>query len=185
MLRYDSCHPCRKVHSLPYSQMLRAKRIVDNESVLPGAMREMSQGFRERGYPQKVINEHKEKVLDIDRGTLLHRRRVNKSSSRLPFISTYNDLSPKISRILNKHWPIMRPIIYSSFPEIEEFKAPPLMSYRRSRNLNNHLMKSEVQKNACTTQKYIHTPKMGSFPCLGCVNCRLMNKGSSFQLPDM
>lgn len=67
------------VQSLPFSQMLRAKRIVEGEPALEGALAGMAQSFqdRDRGYPQKkeIIEEHKERVLELDRGTLLQKRR--------------------------------------------------------------------------------------------------------------
>lgn len=105
---------------------------------------------------------------------------MDRSSSRLPFIYTYNDLSPNISRILNNHWSVLK----NSFPEVEEFKAPPLMSYRRTRNVKDLLVKSEVRKDMGSVQTYICPPKMGCFPCLGCVNCKLIKKGSSIQHPN-
>lgn len=58
------------------------------------------------------------------------------------------------------------------------------MSYRRPRNLKDQLVRTEIRKDMGPIQTFLHPPpKMGSFPCLGCVNCRLMKKGSSFQHP--
>lgn len=55
------------VQSLPFSQMLRAKRIVEGEPALEGALAGMAQSFRDRGYPQKkeIIEEHKRESFRI------------------------------------------------------------------------------------------------------------------------
>lgn len=39
------------VKALPFSQMLRARRIVENESHIKETLTEMEKGFLERGYP--------------------------------------------------------------------------------------------------------------------------------------
>lgn len=62
LLRYDSCHPWRMEHSLPFSQMLWAKRIVDKEPALEETLVRMKENFRDRGYPQKIIDQHRERV---------------------------------------------------------------------------------------------------------------------------
>lgn len=70
LLKFDSCHQRRMVHSLPYSQMLRAKRVVNDESDLDLTLLRMAEDFRERGYPQHLININKENVYGSDRKTL-------------------------------------------------------------------------------------------------------------------
>lgn len=95
-------------------------------------------------------------------------------------MSTYHDNSPNISKILNKHWNV----ISRSFPHIDELSSPPLMSYRRSENLRDLLVKTEVRGSIGPKQTFIRPQKYGSFPCLGCVNCKLILKGSSFEHPQ-
>lgn len=58
------------------------------------------------------------------------------------FVSTYNDLSSKVSNILGKHWPILK----STFSSIPEFQNPPLMAYCRSKNLKDLLVKNDIGK---------------------------------------
>lgn len=62
LLTFDSCHPRKMSKSLPYSQMLRVRRIVTNEEDLEGTLEQMVTGFRERGYPHYLAEEHKQKV---------------------------------------------------------------------------------------------------------------------------
>lgn len=46
---------------------------------------------------------------------------------RVPFVTTSNEASPHISRIVNKHW------------GITDFQIAPMMSYRRFPNLKGTL----------------------------------------------
>lgn len=56
LLRFDSCHPHKMNQSLPYSQMLHARRIVDDEAKIDGTLTEIVQNFQQRGFPQDLIS---------------------------------------------------------------------------------------------------------------------------------
>lgn len=126
----------------------------------------MRQEFRSRGYPQNLINQHKERVMEKDRVELLQRPNRVKELKRIPFVMTYNDLSPTIGKIIRKHWPIMS----QSYPQVSEFKSSPLLSYRRPPSLKDKLVKSEVRCEQMGGQQFLRTQKMGSYPCLNCIN---------------
>lgn len=168
------------IKSLPYSQLLRARRIVSQENEVEETLTTMATGFQHRGYPQFLVDEHKNKVLNSNRMSLLQQSKKAKMLARIPFVSTYNDLSPKIARVISKHWALVR----DSYPQIKEFKQPPLMSYRRSKNLKDVLVRSAIQPTRVMTKSYIRPPKLGSYPCLGCINCKIMLKGDSFTHPS-
>lgn len=51
LLRYNSAHPRNMIKSLPYSQLLRVKRIVSNLGELQPALNDMENKFLQRGYP--------------------------------------------------------------------------------------------------------------------------------------
>lgn len=51
LLKFDSCHPRKMVRALPYSQMLRAKRVEAKVDSLENALDLMTNNFRDRGYP--------------------------------------------------------------------------------------------------------------------------------------
>lgn len=59
----------------------------------------------------------------------------------------------------------------------------PLMSYKRRRNLQDILVRSEISVEQKETQRFLHPWKMVSFPCIHCINCKLMTKGSEFVHP--
>lgn len=87
LLKYDSCHPRRMVHSLPFSQMLWTRRIVESSTHIGETLSVMTQGFRERGYPQELINKHIQRVLECDRQQLLRQKKSTKSFTWVPFVS--------------------------------------------------------------------------------------------------
>lgn len=182
LLQFDSAHPRRMVESLPYSQLLRVKRITSSDNILNTALTEMGDKFRQRGYPKNLISSHMEKIRGLDRSTIL---KQSKSPSRpeklkrIPFVSTFSEASSHIAKIIRKHWSI----ITCSYPNIDEFHIPPLMSYRRSANLKDRLVKSCVPGPMKGQQRYIGKPKLGGFPCLNCISCPLMQKGDTFTHP--
>lgn len=58
------------------------------------------------------------------------------------------------------------------------------MSYRRARNLKDQLVKSEIQKTTVPREGFLGRPRVGSFPCLSCINCKWMQKGNTFVHPS-
>lgn len=78
LLKLDSCHPRRMVHSLPYGQMLQEKRIVSRNSETDEMLNTMAKGFCDKGYPQRLVDSHKLKVLGWDRQQLLKQKKTQK-----------------------------------------------------------------------------------------------------------
>lgn len=91
----------------------------------------------------------------------------------------FKDLSTEIGDIVRRHWSILS----NGLEIIPAFRNPPIMSYKRAMNLKDKLVKSEVGILARSTQNFFGRPSLGSYPCLGCVNCKLMHKGSQFVHP--
>lgn len=63
---------------------------------------------------------------------------------------------------------------------IDEFREPPLLSYKRSPSLRDKLVKSDVGPRNKTGQMFFGPPKAGNFPCLGCASCNNMLRGDEF-----
>lgn len=122
VLRFDSCHPRKMIQALLFSQMLRARRIVSDEDKIHNTLEVMSSDFLQRGYPEHLVTTHRNGVSSMPRYFMLHNQSSKQLSKRIPIVSTYKILSPKVSNILNKYWPILG----RSFKNIEEFQQPPL-----------------------------------------------------------
>lgn len=67
LLQFKSQHPRGMVESLPYNQLLRIKRIVEDPQKYNRRKFEMGSQFLDRGYPKKFIEKHIQKVDETER----------------------------------------------------------------------------------------------------------------------
>ncbi|XP_056425783.1 uncharacterized protein LOC130367391 [Hyla sarda] len=130
--------------------------------------------LRQRGYPHELLERQRRRVTIGRDG----QGPIRTQSRRIAFVSTYNDLSPMIAKVLRKHWHLL-----SGYENVPEFVLPPLMSYRRTTNLRDKLVVADISKKTGGTQKYISVDRKGCFPCRVCVNCKYLVKGEKFQHP--
>ena len=101
---------------------------------------EMKEYFRARGYPDNLVNNDLRKVPTV-RSTLLTSTPTSHNDStntKVPLVLTYNPFNVGTRRILLDNFNIL-----SSDPETRRiFPEPPLVSYRRERNLSDILVHS-------------------------------------------
>ena len=130
-----------------FSQALRLKRICSDETEYLQNCNKMQENFIKRGYSKQLITQKIEQANTKSRtDTLTYKTR--KSSNRIPLVTTFNPTLPHIGSILKSRWNILhiKPDIKESFPE------PPIISYKRSKNLrdmigNNNIVNSKVPRN--------------------------------------
>lgn len=134
--------------SLPYSQLLRVKRIVEDPERIPMRLNQMCNKFQRRGYPYTLIESQRNKVDEIDRSTLLMQKEVKTKNKRLTFVSTYNTLSTQINNIIKREWRILG----DTLPSIPEFRNPPRMAFKRARNLKDNLCRADIGPEKKPTQ---------------------------------
>ncbi|CAJ0965680.1 unnamed protein product [Ranitomeya imitator] len=183
LLLYDSQHPCSMKRSIPLSQLLRVRRIVRDEDTVDTTIDQLIKKFLNRGYPKRLLEQTKKKVMEKDRLQLICREsygRNKRTLNRVPFVSTYSEESREISNIIKKHWTMLGRCL----PNVPEFKMPPLYSYKRSRNIKDIIIRSDIGPKRKDTQRYLTGSKRnGCFPCLNCINCTYMVKGPTFVHP--
>lgn len=86
------------VRSLPYSQLLKVKKIVTTDTKDEEALQNMSHNFVERGYRRQLVNKHVDRVRHIDRQEILAGSiRPHRQLNRVPFVST---LAKQVPRLL-------------------------------------------------------------------------------------
>ncbi|CAJ0936993.1 unnamed protein product [Ranitomeya imitator] len=179
LLHFSSEHPRRMVESLPWSQLLRVRRIVSNDTLVDKRLDEMCLKFLARGYPGTDLAGFKARALSKERVELLGPRVRALTDKRIPFITAYNSLSNQISGVIRRHWPLLS----LGHANIQEFQLPPLLSYRRNRNLKDELVVSDIGSSKRELQTTFGRPSLGNFPCLNCACCNNMVKGASFYHP--
>lgn len=160
---------------MPFSQLLRIKHKVDDPVKYNVRKEEMGKTFLDTGYPKRLVQEHTHKMDELDWSTILQKKTLIRKQDRIPFISTYDQSSTYIAKIMGKHWNIMR----KYYEKIKIFNDLPLLSLRGSSNLKDRLVKTDMSPKFGN-----YGGRLGCFPCMACDNCSLLIKGPIFKHPN-
>ncbi|OCT55735.1 hypothetical protein XELAEV_18004486mg, partial [Xenopus laevis] len=95
---------------------------------------------------------------------------------RIPFVTDYNRQYQSISNTLRRHWHILQ----RAYPHIDEFIAPPIVSYRRGRTIGKMVTSAQVKKKIDT---FFGKRATGMSPCYNCNQCPFVYKGKDFIHP--
>ena len=138
-LHYTSFHPRHCKQAIPYSQFLRLRRICSNDVDFSEKAEEMLTFFKQRGYPEPQLHNDLQRVTTISRDEALSPARLNVTNvDRVPLVLTYHPLNTVTRKILLENFNIL-----STDPETRGiFPEPPLVSYRRDKNLRDFLVHS-------------------------------------------
>lgn len=170
-LQYTSFHPPNLLCNLPYSQVLRAKRICSESEAFERNVEQLHKRYQDRGYPKEVVNAAVNRARGIPRQTLLEYS-VKKDKSRHVFVSTFSTSSGSIRRSIRNRWELLQN--ESDFTGM--FNDKPLFAYKRSQNLKELISKvsssTDIQKHKGTRQ------------CLNCINCNNVIGGNKLQHPQ-
>lgn len=173
-LQYSSYHPPALKQSLPYSQLSRVKRICASQDSFETHAKNLCDSFKDRGYKNLLLQQHLNRVRQIQRTDLLQPKHKYPVPQSLALVSTYSPISEPLKHIVRKHWHILE-----TDPQIAScFTSPPRHFFKRSPNLRDVLVKT----NLSTTRTHFlsHIPN-GNFPCHNCVHCYAMIKGHMFK----
>lgn len=152
-LFFTSGHPTHVMRSIPFSQGLRYRRIIDDDTVLEKELGNLANLFALRGYPKPLLNDTFSKVKDITRdSTLLYKdvlskrasfTRFLKGKSFLPLIITYNNcfVNNDLRCFLNGIW---SELISSSILLTNVFSTEsPQIVYKRGCTIGNLLISTK------------------------------------------
>ncbi|XP_071177436.1 uncharacterized protein [Mytilus edulis] len=166
-----SCHPKHCSRSIPYSQAIRLKRICSSESKLNYRLGQLKTQLKSRGYKTQNITDAFDKAKEKDRASLMEYKDKTTRADRIPFVVTFHPDLTNISSSIRKHWRLIEND--SSLKEI--FPSPPVIAYRRPKNLKDILVTSKVKKH--------ETSKFGCYKQCGrrnCKCCKAANTDHSF-----
>jgi len=133
---------------LAYGLGLRLKKICQKESDFKKQRNGLKHKLRQRGYSGKMIERQLMKVDSMDRKELLakdSRRRgvkASKNNDRTPLVLTFSHLLPDVHKIVRKHIGTL----HQSEKMQEIFKDPPIVAFRRDRNLCDSLVHGKTNK---------------------------------------
>ena len=165
----SSCHPSHVCDSIPYSLALRIVRICSTIAAREVRFSELKEMLLAREYSAGVINAAISRARNIPREEALRKVFREKNSDRPVLTIQYHPALPSISRIINRHWRSMTldPHMKSIFPK------PPLVAYRKQKNLKEYLIRSKVPP-------LISRPKRilpGMKKCNRCTYCSYIQTG--------
>lgn len=173
LLQYGSNHPKRRVDSLLWSQLLRIRLVVSQETAIDERLDEICSKFI------STVQGYRKIACEINRNTLLKNIQRKEVPKRIQFVTTYGPDSGRVANIVRRKWHILQ----RGCPTVEEYNNPPFMSYRRAPCLKDHLVKSDIGSFK-SSRRWFGPMKMGNFPCLGWACCNHMVRGHTFGHPQ-
>jgi hypothetical protein len=138
-LSYNSSHPPRCKNSIPYSQLLRLRRICSDDDDYCTKAEEMKAFFIQRGYPRHVLEAALERVSRLSSTTKI----PDSNNTRIPLVITYHPINSKVVRILMDNFKLLQQCKDTK----DIFKDSPLVAYRRDKNLTDILVHSAEPTN--------------------------------------
>ena len=152
-LLYSSSHPSHVKNSIPFSQFLRLRRLCIDDSDFSHKSESLCQFFEKRGYPASIVQAG-------------HHR-----AQRIPFTLTFHPHNHSVKSIILKNFKLLQ-----NDPETATiFSQPPLISFKRDKNIGNFLVRSSFRTN----------DQPGTFKCARarCKTCPFIHNASKISGP--
>ncbi|KAJ8046455.1 hypothetical protein HOLleu_05127 [Holothuria leucospilota] len=153
-LMYPSNHPRSCTNSIPFSQLLRARRICSDDQDFAKVSKQIISFFEQRQYPQRVLSNALKRIQGIDRASALAPKTDHTPTRRIPLVLSFHpSVTPIVCAIYRnvetlRHYPFTR----------DHFPEPPITAFRIEKNISKHLVRAS-QPQAVVP----NTP--GTFPC--------------------
>ena len=139
-LLYSSSHPSHVKNSIPYSQFLRLRLLCSDDSEFSLKSEEMCNLFNKRGYPASVVEAGHHRAQQIDRQSALQTSQRD-NNDRIPFTLTFHPQNHAVKSIILKNFKLLQ-----NDPDTGRiFSQPPLISFKRDKNIGNFLVRSVFQ----------------------------------------
>jgi Reverse transcriptase (RNA-dependent DNA polymerase) len=141
-LNFFSNHPPHTKKSIPFSQLLRLKRIISETSNLNFEINHMINNFRNRNYPECILREAVLRLTFIDRESLLIYKNKPKTD-KLILILTYENKYDKnniLRRTFHKLW---KEFISENPYLFNCFKTKPIIAFRNAKNIKKTVTSSK------------------------------------------
>jgi len=152
-------HPSHVKNSIPYSQFLRLRRLCSDDSDFSLKSEEMCNFFNKRGYPASLVQAGHHCAQQIDRQSALQTSK-KENNERIPFTLTFHPHTDHaVKSIILKIFKLLQ-----NDPDTGRiFSQPPLISFKRDKNMGNFLVRSVFQ-----TSKQPGTFKCARARCKTC-----------------
>ena len=138
-LHWTSAHPPHLKKSIPYSQALRLRRICSSTTILKQRILEYSNVLVACGYKRDRALSEMRKVLSLTQDESL-RVRERHTTSRIPFVTTYNPRTSYIAEVASRNWHFLQ----SKERLAHIFRERPVIAYKRSKSLRDVLVRTTL-----------------------------------------
>ena len=141
-LLYSSSHPSDVKNSIRYSQFLRLRRLCSDDTDFSSKSEEMCQFFEKRGYSVSLVKAGHHRAQQFDRQSSLQTSQKDKND-RIPFTLTFHPHNHAVKSIILNNFKLLQ-----NDPETGRiFSQPPLISFKRDKNVGNFLVRSALKTN--------------------------------------
>ena len=165
-LNFKSCHAPHIRKGIPYSQALRLKRICSDENNLKIRLQELKGYLVKRGYNPGFVESQFSGVKEISRTSLFTRKESSETKSRNCFVVDYHPALSALYGIFRE----LQQIVGLSDSFLSVMPEPPMISFRRCKNLKDHLVRSKLSKEKDRIDAVGGMFKCGSKKCKVCEN---------------
>ena len=166
-LQRNSFHPLSLLKSIPKSQFIRIRRICTHLSDYWLHATKFLEHFSARGFNRVKLQQQARSVASLDRESLLCPpidTPTNKQD-RIPFVLFWHSKFNGIGKVLHDNYNKM----ITDHPALKEvFPYPPLLSYRKNRNLRNILVHSSIASEPRSHDRFQITEPCNHPSCLTC-----------------
>ena len=168
----ESCHPKHCTMSIPYSQGLRIRRICSKRQDFLRRTADLKTYLLARGYQETAVNLQIQRAANIPRHKTLQPRPPRPPHNRTPLVVTYHPSLSSLARITKKHLPVL----HTSARLKQAIPNPPLVAFRRPKNLRDLLVRAKLETSVLPTNT-------GNIPCgrRRCKCCYEIMTTSSFR----
>ena len=172
-LHYDSAHPKHCKESLPYSQLLRLKRICTFETDFLKHSGMLLAHFQRRGYSVETLQNAMNKVKIIKREDLLTEE-TQKKDQDPDVISVTTNYIPQcddLPRVVKKNWGIVQRSTTTKCLA----KKRLVIGYRRPKNLRDILVHSKIRHTKEVCEKSPLSESKNACKTKNCRYCRILD----------
>ncbi|OCT70725.1 hypothetical protein XELAEV_18037650mg [Xenopus laevis] len=177
LLHANSLHPQSTIRGIPTGQYLRVRRLCNTITDFKVEAKKLYDRFKARGYSHNSLKRAYKKALASDRNALLVPKKLTsiinneeKNNNQVRIIGDYSTEHDAITRIITKHWHILE-----QDDVLKQYVGErPTITFRRSRNLRDHLVHSHLT--TTTKSSWLAQRTIGCYKCGNCLACPYIEK---------
>ena len=154
-LHNDSSHNPKCITSIPFSELLRLRRLCSDDEDFKTKANEMSTFFSNCNYSPNTIQSAINRISKISQAEALQLRPKQSTTKRTPLVLTYHPHMHGIKRIFLRNF--KKTLQHEKYDTKHMFTSPPLLAYRRDTNLKQLLVRSSLNPKPNGTHPWGHS----------------------------